>query len=141
MEAWDSNRNVILADEMGLGKTIQAIGFIRQVMFCQKITRPFLVAVPLSVIENWRRELDKWLPEANVVTYLGSRQSRSLIQKLEFFFPLKSNGQELHIPKFNVLLTSFDCLRNDFITLAPFAWQAVIVDEGQRVKNNDSKLF
>lgn len=141
MDAWDNNRNVILADEMGLGKTIQAIAFIRQVMFIQKITRPFLVAVPLSVIENWRREFDKWLPEANVLIFSGSKDARKKIENLEFFMSLKSNGQDLHVPKFNVLLTSYDALRTDFMVFVPFEWQALIIDEGQRMKNNNSKLF
>jgi chromodomain-helicase-DNA-binding protein 4 len=141
LEAWDSQRNVILADEMGLGKTIQTIVFLRQVMFTQKITRPFLIAVPLSVLENWRREFSKWLPEANVLIFNGSKESRRRIEELEFFFDLTMNGQQLHVPKFNVLLTSYDSLRADFLTLAPFEWQALIIDEGQRMKNNNSRLF
>ena len=55
--------------------------------------------------------------------------------------PLKSQTQDLHIPRFNVLLTHYDHLRSDFLTLVPFYWQALIVDEGQRIKNNNSKLF
>jgi len=54
---------------------------------------------------------------------------------------LKSNGQDLHVPKFNVLLTSYDALRTDFMVFVPFEWQALIIDEGQRMKNNNSKLF
>ena len=45
------------------------------------------------------------------------------------------------MPKFNVLLTSYDTIRADFEALAPFEWQALIIDEGQRMKNNNSKLF
>ena len=80
----------MLADEMGLGKTIQAIAFIKELMFTYKITRPFLISVPLSTIENWRREFKLWCPEAHVVTYLGKQSSRKIIQDLELFFTLKS---------------------------------------------------
>ena len=61
----------MLADEMGLGKTIQAIAFIKELVYEYKVTRPFLISVPLSTIENWRREFQTWFPEANLVTYLG----------------------------------------------------------------------
>ena len=71
LEAWRQSRNVMLADEMGLGKTIQTIAFIKELMAVHKITRPFLISVPLSTIENWRREFKLWCPEAHVVTYRG----------------------------------------------------------------------
>jgi len=47
----------------------------------------------------------------------------------------------MQVPKFNVLLTSYDSLRADFKELARIEWQAVIIDEGQRMKNNNSKFF
>ena len=112
----------MLADEMGLGKTIQTIAFIKELMSVYKITRPFLISVPLSTIENWRREFKLWCPEAHVVTYTGKNTSRKLIRELEFFFHLKAptNGQQtMQIPCFNVLLTSFECLRTDHSTFTP----------------------
>ena len=42
---------------------------------------------------------------------------------------------------FNVLLTSYDFLRSDFQVLTPIEWQALIIDEGQKMKNNDSRFF
>ena len=63
LQAWhDEQRNVMLADEMGLGKTMQAIAFLKELMHTFKITRPFLIAVPLSTLENWRREFKRWCP-------------------------------------------------------------------------------
>ena len=80
LSSWiEGSRNVMLADEMGLGKTMQSIGFIKEVMQRYKITRPFLIAVPLSTIENWRRELKLWCPEAKVVVYYGKSKSRELL--------------------------------------------------------------
>ena len=42
---------------------------------------------------------------------------------------------------FNVLLTSYDFLRSDFQVFTPIEWQALIIDEGQKMKNNDSRFF
>lgn len=69
IHSWKNNTNVILADEMGLGKTIQIIAFISYLMNVEKITRPFLICVPLSTIENWAREFRQWCPEARVIMY------------------------------------------------------------------------
>lgn len=83
-------------------------------MVVHKITRPFLISVPLSTIENWRREFKLWCPEARVVTYMGKSNSRQLIQDMEMYYNLQSqNGKNLQIPSFNVLLTSYDFLRSD----------------------------
>ena len=121
----------MLADEMGLGKTMQSIGLIKEMMQKYKITRPFLIAVPLSTIENWRRELKLWCPEAKVVVYYGKGKSRDLLQKTEFFFNIESpSGETMKVPSFNVMLTSFDYLRSDFHTFGKIEWQVFIIDEG-----------
>ena len=113
----------MLADEMGLGKTIQMIAFIKELMIVHKITRPFLISVPLSTLENWRREFKLWCPEARVLTYNGKPTSRKIIQEMELFFKLQvPNLQDITIPSFNVLLTSFDHLRSDFAIFAPIEW-------------------
>lgn len=49
---WLHDRNSILADEMGLGKTIQTIGFCGAISKLGE-TKPFLIIVPLSTINNW----------------------------------------------------------------------------------------
>lgn len=45
------------------------------------------------------------------------------------------------IPKFNVLLTSYQLIRNDFKQFVRFDWKAIVIDEGQRIKSNESQLF
>jgi SWI/SNF-related matrix-associated actin-dependent regulator 1 of chromatin subfamily A len=52
-------RGVLIGDEMGLGKTMQAIGTM---VIAQP--RRILVACPASLRINWKREIEKWWPEA-----------------------------------------------------------------------------
>ena len=60
---YNNSLNGILADEMGLGKTIQTIALICYLMEVKNNKGPFLVVVPLSTINNWSLEFEKWAPD------------------------------------------------------------------------------
>lgn len=44
----------------------------------QQIHSPFLVVVPLSTLSNWAKEFRKWLPDMNIIVYVGTRASREV---------------------------------------------------------------
>ncbi|KAL9439940.1 hypothetical protein AB3S75_018747 [Citrus x aurantiifolia] len=149
--SWSKQTHVILADEMGLGKTIQSIAFLAS-LFRESIS-PHLVVAPLSTLRNWEREFATWAPQMNVVMYVGTSQARNIIREYEFYFPKnpkkvkkKKSGQVVSESKqdrikFDVLLTSYEMINLDSASLKPIKWQCMIVDEGHRLKNKDSKLF
>ncbi|KAH8939040.1 hypothetical protein BDL97_15G016300 [Sphagnum fallax] len=152
--AWQQRKHVILADEMGLGKTIQSIAFIAALVG-EGVAWPHLVVAPLSTLRNWEREFSTWAPHLNVVMYVGSSQSRAILRQYEFFFPKKvklkgRKGKKKRVAsteskqdriKFDVLLTSYEMINLDTTLLKALKWECLIVDEGHRLKNKDSKLF
>uniref|UniRef100_A0A5B7BD29 Putative CHD3-type chromatin-remodeling factor PICKLE n=1 Tax=Davidia involucrata TaxID=16924 RepID=A0A5B7BD29_DAVIN len=149
--SWSKQTHVILADEMGLGKTIQSIAFLASLL--KESLSPHLVVAPLSTLRNWEREFATWAPQMNVVMYVGSAQARAVIKEYEFYFPKNSKkskkkkaGQIVGESKqdrikFDVLLTSYEMINLDTASLKPIKWECMIVDEGHRLKNKDSKLF
>ncbi|XP_074567339.1 CHD3-type chromatin-remodeling factor PICKLE [Curcuma longa] len=150
--SWSKSTHVILADEMGLGKTIQSIAFLAS-LFEESIS-PYLVVAPLSTLRNWEREFATWAPHMNVVMYVGSSQAREVIRKYEFYYPklkskkhkkkklIQSSNQNKQARiKFNVLLTSYEMVNMDSAVLKSIEWECMIVDEGHRLKNKESKLF
>jgi superfamily II DNA or RNA helicase/rubredoxin len=133
---WQQRKNAILADEMGLGKTIQIIGLLATLV--QDWTcYPFLVVVPNSTCPNWRREIKRWAPSLRVVAYYGSQQSRDLAHRYELY-PEGSRVLRCHI-----VVTSYDAAADEncrkFFRGVP--WQGLIVDEGQRLKNDKNQLY
>ncbi|SEH07342.1 DEAD/DEAH box helicase [Candidatus Venteria ishoeyi] len=48
----------LLADDMGLGKTYMTIVGIREILLHTQSEKPVLVVAPLSLLENWKREVE-----------------------------------------------------------------------------------
>ncbi|OCH85851.1 hypothetical protein OBBRIDRAFT_739131 [Obba rivulosa] len=69
----------ILADEMGLGKTLQTISF--HAFLRQRTVAPFMVVCPLSVLNNWVEEFQKFAPEIPVCMYHGSPEERAELRR------------------------------------------------------------
>ena len=139
IHCWSKNRNCILADEMGLGKTIQTVSFLSWLQFGQDIPGPFLVVVPLSTVDNWMKEFNKWVPYMNVVLYIGNSKSRSIIREYEFNSP-DSDHKKHPTMKINALVTTFELILKDKFVLEQYKWVYLVVDEAHRLKNCDSQL-
>ena len=68
-EAAEAGLGCLLADEMGLGKTVQVIALLEE--RCNRGVGPSLVVVPVTLIENWRRELHRFAPALRVYAHHG----------------------------------------------------------------------
>ncbi len=125
---YNNRLNGILADEMGLGKTIQTISLLAYLTERKKQPGPFLIIVPLSTMTNWALELEKWAPGLKKVVFKGNPQQRK-----ELSYVIRSGN-------FNVVLTTYEYIIRERPVLARIKWVHMIIDEGHRMKNANSKL-
>ncbi|XP_054419257.1 chromodomain-helicase-DNA-binding protein 1-like [Pteronotus mesoamericanus] len=119
----------ILGDEMGLGKTCQTIALFIYLAGRLNDEGPFLILCPLSVLSNWKEEMERFAPGLSCVTYAGDKQERAHLQQ-----DLKQK------PHFHVLLTTYEICLKDASFLKSFHWSVLVVDEAHRLKNQSSLL-
>jgi hypothetical protein len=126
----------ILADDMGLGKTLQTLAWL---LWLRAPTEPVhgadskpastrgpspaLVVCPKSVMDNWHAEAARFAPELRVRVWSAS-ELEGLHHQLE--------TADLHVLNYSQLRTLDE-------TLNPVRWLAVILDEGQYIKNPSSQ--
>jgi len=103
----------ILADEMGLGKTVQMIAFLSH------LSGLALIVVPTSLLFNWRREIERFLPSMEVVVHHGPDRGG--------------------LPASGVVLTSYATLRLDLDLFTAREFELIALDEAQAIKNPDSQ--
>ncbi|XP_043097824.1 chromodomain-helicase-DNA-binding protein 1-like isoform X2 [Puntigrus tetrazona] len=125
-----NQQGCILGDEMGLGKTCQTISLLAYARGCLKMNGPFLVLCPLSVLQNWREELERFCPSLCVVCYTGNKERRAELQN-----ELCRSDRHFH-----VLLTTYEMCLKDASYLKSWKWKILVVDEAHRLKNQESLL-
>ncbi len=118
----------ILADDMGLGKTVQAIAMLlseREEAGPNELG-PTLVVCPMSVARQWVAELARFAPSLRVHLHhgLGRLTGEALVEA--------ARGSD-------VVVTSYDIAARDVDVLATVAWDRLLLDEAQDVKNPATK--
>ncbi|MDR2042018.1 MAG: DEAD/DEAH box helicase [Tannerella sp.] len=109
-----------LADDMGLGKTVQTIA----VLLHRMESGPALVVAPVSVIQNWVGEANRFAPALHVKTLHDSNDRAATLASLEAG---------------DLLVTSYGLLLSEEETLTAKHWATVVLDEAHVIKNYNTK--
>jgi superfamily II DNA or RNA helicase len=113
----------ILADEMGLGKTLQALAFLRHVRQEQSSGAPSLVICPTSLVFNWVSEAKHFTPSLKVLPLQGPDR----------------HARFQEIPQIDLVITSYALIRRDLERYREFAFDTVVLDEAQHMKNRQTQ--
>ncbi len=112
-----------LADDMGLGKTIQVLALHSLIhqpgsdLAIQTDPGPTLVVCPTSLLTNWAREAERFLPGIPVRIHHGGSRSLAGLKPDE------------------LVITSYGVARSDADDLADTDFGLVVADEAQQAKN------
>jgi len=116
----------VLADDMGLGKTIQYMAYLAFIKNNQPWSNPSLLICPTSVIGNWEREIEKFMPSLNVIIHYGGKR-------------LKGEQLAEQFEGADLVITSYSLAQIDSEELEQFDWESLCLDEAQNIKNAYTK--
>lgn len=127
----------ILCDDMGLGKTLQTICIvasdhhIRAEKFKETSgpewrKLPSLIVCPPSLTGHWEQEFGQFAPFMKVLVYAGPPSVRA---------ELRTKWED-----YDVIVTSYDVVRNDIQYVSKHDYNYCVLDEGHIIKNAHSRL-
>lgn len=122
----------VLADDMGLGKTVQVLAMLESMYSAPADTdpidraterRPSIIVVPRSVVFNWIDEAAKFAPHLRIQAYTGGDRE----------------AMRQAFAEQDIIVTSYGLMRRDIAELQEHAFEYVVLDEAQAIKNPDSQ--
>lgn len=123
--------------DMGLGKTLQSICILaskhherakkhEETKSPDSVHLPSLIVCPPTLTGHWYYEILKYTDNLKPVMYTGNSRERSkLLTKLK---------------KYDIVITSYEVVRNDIASLEDIHWHYCVLDEGHIIKNAKTKL-
>jgi len=124
-----SSGNALLADEMGLGKTVQTLSYVST----EKQTFPVLVVAPLVTLNNWEREIEKFLKKK-------SRNGRIIENESPSITTIRT-GKSQNLPKTDIYIINYELLFKRYNDLAKLGIKTIVCDEVHNLRSKTTQKY
>ena len=124
-----SSGNALLADEMGLGKTVQTLSYIAT----EKQTFPVLVVAPLVTLNNWEREISKFVKKK-------SRNGRILESESPTSTIIRT-GKSQELPKTDFYIINYELLYKRMNDLSKMNIKTIVCDEVHNLRSKTTQKY
>ncbi|MGY5139872.1 MAG: DEAD/DEAH box helicase [Candidatus Nitrosopumilus sp. Bin_571-38] len=124
-----SSGNALLADEMGLGKTVQTLSYAAT----EKHTFPILVVAPLVTLNNWEREIQKFLKKK-------SRNGRIIDSESPSVTMIRT-GKSEELPTSDIYLINYELLFKRDDDLAKLGLKTIVCDEVHNLRSKTTQKY
>ena len=124
-----STGNALLADEMGLGKTVQTLAYIST----EKQSLPALVIAPLVTLNNWQREIGRFMKKK-------SRNGRIIENGIPTSIMIRT-GKEKPITNSDFYIINYELLHKRFFDLSKLNIRTLVCDEVQHLRSKTTQKY
>jgi len=124
-----SSGNALLADEMGLGKTVQTLSYVST----EKQTFPVLIVAPLVTLNNWEREIEKFLKKK-------SRNGR-ILESDSPSVTLIRTGKSKELPKSDIYVINYELLLKRSGDLEQVGIRTIVCDEVHNLRSKTTQKY
>lgn len=124
--AW---RGALLADDMGLGKTVQVLSFLSWLKSHRR-PGPHLVVGPVAILQNWQEEASRFFGAVH----------EPLIQVRGKDLPDELEAAAARLAAHQLVLVSYETLRQRELVFARVPWNVVVLDEAQKAKEPAAQI-
>jgi len=124
-----SSGNALLADEMGLGKTVQTLSYVST----EKQTFPVLIVAPLVTLNNWEREIEKFLKKK-------SRNGR-ILESESPSVTLIRTGKSKELPKTDIYVINYELLLKRSDDLEQVGIHTIVCDEVHNLRSKTTQKY
>ena len=124
-----SSGNALLADEMGLGKTVQTLSYVAT----EKQTFPVLVVAPLVTLNNWEREISKFVKKK-------SRNGRILESESPTSTIIRT-GKSKELPQTDFYIINYELLYKRMNDLSKLNIKTIVCDEVHNLRSKTTQKY
>ena len=124
------SKGCLLADDMGLGKTLQLLSLISWYdQTYPESEKPYLIVAPVSLIENWTQEYEKFFedPRIPVTSVTGEALSRRFSKGMD-------KDLIMYLQKRQIVITNYETIRTYQFSFCAVNYSLIILDEAQKIK-------
>ena len=121
--------NALLADEMGLGKTVQSLSYIAS----EQNAFPALIVAPLVTLQNWQREIEKFLMKK-------SRNGR-IIEDQSPSSTIIRVGKSEELGKYDFYIINYELLFKRYKDLSKIGLRTIVCDEVQNLRSKTTQKY
>jgi len=124
-----SSGNALLADEMGLGKTVQTLSYVAT----EKQTFPVLVVAPLVTLNNWEREISKFMKKK-------SKNGR-IIESESSSSTIIRTGKSSELPLTDFYIINYELLYKRLSDLSKLNIRTIVCDEVHNLRSKTTQKY
>ena len=124
-----SSGNALLADEMGLGKTVQTLSYVST----EKQTFPVLIVAPLVTLNNWEREIQKFLKKK-------SRNGR-ILESESPSVTLIRTGKSKELPVSDIYVINYELLLKRSDDIEKVGIRTIVCDEVHNLRPKTTQKY